>query len=387
MIQEQNKSMVGIDLCPSYAQITFSNRSGGDPVTVSTAQGIEKYNIPIPKDLFSLVEQRAELGTALLSNFFKECFGMLNITGPLMGMKAVVTMEKVRPAWVEAILDAMEMLGIPAVDVAVEDHLESFYHYVIHQKRDLWSGNVALLEYKKDIITGYSLSLNYRTTPALAKVEQGFKLYLDEKARSGQSDEDWKTSRDTWLLDEIKQMFQGKNFTGAFMVGEDFNRSWMDKSLQFLCMQRHAYQGGNLFTKGACYSAMEKAEPERYADFLFDGPDMLEYNVGMPMIIRGKNTYFPLIGAGINWYMARNCCEFILDDTREINLYTKSLGGVEGEYIIPLEGLPDRPNRATRIRMEISFVNRSKCRVRLDDMGLGDLYPSSGMKWESNIQL
>ncbi len=37
--------------------------------------------------------------------------------------------------------------------------------------------------------------------------------------------------------------------------------------------------------------------------------------------------------------------------------------------------------------MEITFTAKDKCRIRLEDMGLGELYKSSGKKWEAVIEL
>ena len=36
-----------------------------------------------------------------------------------------------------------------------------------------------------------------------------------------------------------------------------------------------------------------------------------------------------MISAGVNWYMARAECEFVLDDTSEVILYSKSMAGEE----------------------------------------------------------
>ena len=43
--------------------------------------------------------------------------------------------------------------------------------------------------------------------------------------------------------------------------------------------------GQNLYTKGACYAAMEYARMNRVGDYLYAGPDMIEQNMGMEMII------------------------------------------------------------------------------------------------------
>ena len=115
--------------------------------------------------------------------------------------------------------------------------------------------------------------------------------------------------------------------------------------------------------------------------------DMIQHNIGMWMEIRGQDGYYPLVNAGINWYMARHTCEFLLNEIKEIVLYSRTVKGEEMEHTLPLSQLPDRPKRATRIRLTISFTAADCCKVKAEDLGLGELYPSSGKIWEANIHL
>ena len=47
-----------------------------------------------------------------------------------------------------------------------------------------------------------------------------------------------------------------------------------------------------------------------------------------------------------------------------------------------LEGLPKRPPKASRVRIEVSFTSGTTMKLRVTDLGFGDLYPSSGKVWE-----
>ena len=105
------------------------------------------------------------------------------------------------------------------------------------------------------------------------------------------------------------------------------------------------------------------------------------------MEIRGQEGYYPLVNAGINWYMARHTCEFLLGDEKEVVIYSRTVRGEEMEHTLALSQLPDRPRRATRLRLAISFTAPDRCRGRAEDLGLGELYPSSGKIWEANISL
>ena len=121
--------------------------------------------------------------------------------------------------------------------------------------------------------------------------------------------------------------------------------------------------------------------------YVYAGPDMIEHNVSMDMIRKGTKCRVEMVSAGINYYMAYYECEFILDDTDELVLLTRSIHGEEMTHTVKLKDLPKRPNRATRIHMELTFQAKDKCRVLLNDLGLGELYKSSGKKWEAVIEL
>ncbi|MDY3920057.1 MAG: DUF5716 family protein [Candidatus Limivivens sp.] len=387
MINELNEIAIGFDLCSDFSQITFYNRKNSEPMTVTRTAGEEKYQIPTPKELFPLVEQRSERGTVLLSGFFRECLDLLAGAGTPDGIFFMVTMKKMRTVWAEAILSALGMLGIPAENIYLQDHRESFYYYMLNQRKDLWNYYVALFEYEKDRITAYTLAVDYRTKPAFVKVEEVSHVYVDAKARSGMDEKNWQEEKDRLFLEQIQNLFQGKVFNSAYLIGDGFDKEWARNSLQFLCTRRHVFMGQNLYTKGACYGAMSHCGMARMGDYLYAGPDMIEHNIGMEMLVRGNQEFYSMISAGINWYMARHECEFILDDTRELVFYSRHLDGTQMVHTVTLTDLPSRPNRATRIRLRMEFTAKNRCRVRMEDLGLGSLYPSSGKQWEAVIAL
>ena len=73
MTMDYNEVIIGFDLGYDSSVLTFYHQNNTEPMTVSSVPGEEKYQIPTPRDLFPLIEQKAELGAALLSNFFKMC--------------------------------------------------------------------------------------------------------------------------------------------------------------------------------------------------------------------------------------------------------------------------------------------------------------------------
>lgn len=387
MTKELSEVAVGFDLDHDYSQMTFYNQNTKEPITVMTDAEGEKIRFATPRDLFSLIEQQAELGIALLSNFFKEFFDKLPQTGRKRSIAVMVTMEQLRPVWARAIVQALEMLEISRDRIFLQDHQESFYYYALNQKKDLWRYKVALFEYEKEWIRAYELQISYKTRPAMIQIEKRPRLYLDKKARGDLDAEGWRLEKDQLLLEQAKEMMGGEAFSAIYLIGEQFGKEWMDKSLAFLCRKCHVYQGNNLYTIGACYGAMHHAGIAPLGDYLYDSPDMVKHNIGMEMQVRDKLTYHNMITAGINYCVAEYECEFLLDNTHEVELLSRSLQGASLSHTIEITGLPKRPNKGTRLRMKIDFTAPEKCRVKLDDLGLGALCPSSGKKWDAVIEL
>lgn len=387
MTMDYNEVAIGFDLGRESSVFTFYHQNNTEPMTVSSVPGEEKYQIPTPRDLFPLIEQEAELGVALLSNFFKMCFEKLSAVGTMGGISVMVTMETMKPVWVRAIRQALEMLDVPMDRIYLQDYLESFYYYALSQKKDLWRYKVALFEYKQDFITGYELSINANTKPAMVTIKNRGRICLDEKTRGSRKPEHWKRMKDVRFLEQAKKQIGTDAYSTVYLVGEEFDQSWEHESIKYLCSRRKVYQGQNLYSKGACYGAMHLSGMVSIGSFLYAGPDMIEHNISMKMFRRGVESRVDMINAGINYYMAYYTCEFILDDTEELVFTSRSIHGDTADHTVKLTDLPKRPNRATRIRMEMTFAAKDRCRVRLEDLGLGELYKSSGKKWEAVIGL
>ena len=102
-------------------------------------------------------------------------------------------------------------------------------------------------------------------------------------------------------------------------------------------------------------------------------------DVGMEMRIMGAPAYHPLLEAGVNWYESSASCELILDDIRELVFQVEKLGS-KGKKRVAMElaGLPARPNKTTRLSLEMKYISAKDCRITVKDLGFGDMYPTSG---------
>ena len=378
------RTIIGMDLENECSQISYYSDRAGEPETVSIVENQDKYLIPTPE---GLLRERGKEKVRDLAEFIKACISYLRPVPDMTDIFLMITMREVRQPWIGWLHDACQMLGMERENVFLQTYQESFFYYVLNQKKELWNHDAALFEYTQSGIRSWMMKMDNRTRPALVSVVQGEEIHLGSPA--GRSEEEWNAVRDQKFLELIQSTFQEKIVSSTFLIGDSFDKTWAVESLQYLCRKRHVFQGKNLYTKGACYAMCHKLHIGKNLDaWLYQSKDMTEYNISMQMNIRGQKTDYMLLSAGMNWYDAQNNCEILLDEGKELVLYARSMrGGETSSYTIVLKGLPERPVKTTRLRISLAYQSAKVCKVTVKDMGFGEFFPSSGLIWESMLNM
>src|SRR5699024_674022 len=111
-------------------------------------------------------------------------------------------------------------------------------------------------------------------------------------------------------------------------------------------------------------------------------------DVGMDMQVMGSPAYYPLVESGKNWYECKAYCEFILDEMQElIFVVNKPLeNGEKKRVAMELPGLPDRPNKTTRLSLELAYISPKECQITVKDLGFGDMFPGNGKVWKESVE-
>ena len=380
-------TIIGLDLAKDYSQISYFSERTGAPETVSVSEDQDRYLIETPEDLFRTTEEAMQLGIMSMANFIRSCISVIRPVPEMDSVYMMITMREIRHPWINAVRDACEMLGINRDHVFLQSYRESFFYYVMNQKRDLWSHASALFEYEQSQISSYMMRIDYDTKPALVTVEPGLTRSLGYAA--GRSQEEWNARRDEKFLELIRETFQEEHVSSTFLIGDSFDKTWAVQSLQFLCRKRHVFQGRNLYTKGACYAMCRKMGIGKNLDpYLYQSENVVETNISIRVDVRGRLTSYMMISAGVNWYEAEHTCEIMIGNTNQVLFYGKTMrGGEETEYTVSLKGLPERPGRTTRLEIRAAYISPKQCKVTIKDLGFGEFFPSSGKMWESILDV
>lgn len=419
--------LVGYDLGDDFSQISYCALGDDEVESVATVVGTRQYNIPTAlckltgtnqwfygKDALkfsdeeqnglvthlltaakkgdSIVLEETEYDpTALLTLFLKRSLSLLGFAASADRIDAIMfTVNDLDDRMVEVLAKAAVNLNLRTNHIYFQSHTESFYHFVLNQPEDLWNYQVLACEHDGMQLKTYRLERNKRTTPVVVLIEE--KTYdtmvLPREEEPEEIKSDSYRLADEKFLQILQNLCDGRIFSSAYLLGDGFRDNWAEKSLQFLCRNRRVFQGNNLFCKGACYSLIEKFEPNKAeSEHIFLGPDKLKSNIGMKVMKRGKESYFALLDAGENWYEVYRECEIILPDgeTEIIFLITPLTGKGETAEIVTLENAPFSDGGFHRYRIEMKMTSAEQVSVTLTDLGFGELSAASGKVWEKGF--
>lgn len=420
-----HKLIVGIDLNDRYMQISYWTNKQDNVETISSVAGEENFNIPVVlckrkgvnqwfygreaidyaeendnikvTNLLSLaldgetvrIDDEDFSPVALLALFFKRSLSALNhiaVSDKIDGL--MVTCETMDSHKKEVLSQVMEIIHLKADMIVYQGYTESFYNYMLSQQKELWFAKVCLFEYRDNQMAVYTMECNRRTKPMVAYVTEEIEDFLPYDPMP--EDEALRQERykrlDTQLYELFQEKLYNQSVTSAYLIGEHFDREWMNESLRFLCRGRRVFQGNNLYSKGACLSMMYRLDKDREnKDYVFLKADKLKCNIGLEVLRRGEPSYIALLDAGMSWYEAQKEVEFYIQDKNELGIVVQSLVGKGTvKVIVPL---PDLKGTLSRLRLKVSLKDENHLKIEVSDLGLGEFRVSEGATWEEEIAL
>ena len=290
----------------------------------------------------------------------------------------MVTVPRITKPLTRVMDRAFHRLGLSTGQAYLQNFDESFFYHTYYQKHEVYSKNVGMFYFPDETTVNFrSLHSDTGTRPVTVTVSEPVPAVLPITEKE----------RDERFADFIREQAPDNSFSGFFLVGKGFDRQWSKTSLGLLCRaQRRVFYGNNLFAKGACFAAREKTPFGQIRSVLLLGSDLVRKNIGIEMLVDGISMYYPLITAGIHWYEAENECELLLNEEKSLVFRVSRMeDGKRTNYSMPLPNLPKRPPKTTRLKVRLRFESPLKCIVTVEDMGFGEIFPSSGMCWTEGL--
>ncbi len=409
------KLLIGFDLGDEYSLVSYCFRDSDSPETASYTAGGEQFSIPtvlckrrgvgqwfygreavkyaseedgiLVDDLLKkayegkeiIVEDNTYDPVAILTLFVKRSLGILTFLGGVERIGAfMITCENLDERMVSVLEQVVAGLNLKTDKIFFQNHMESFYYYMINQPEELWNHQVLLCDFSgKSMFVNY-MERNLRTTPIV--------IYIDSKEypEMERDSED----KDEKFLGILEECCGKKIVSSIFLIGDGFKDEWMKESLKYACENRRVFRGNNLYSKGACLCLREKLNTDSAGkNYVFLGRDKLKANIGMQGIKRGEEAYLPILDAGVSWYEARRTVEFITEKDNRFEIMITPLNGKNPKLVeVNLDNLPRRPDKTTRLAMEITLKSTNLMYLDIRDEGFGEIFPSSGLTWQQEIE-
>lgn len=419
--------VVGYELGELTSQISFCFLGEGEAETVSSIAGTEQYNIPtvlckrtgvnqwfygrealkyekegdgiLVEKLLTLAERGEEVivekesydPAALLTLFVKRSLSLLNLYVSLSQVDALMfTVKNLTPRMVDVLNKVAGGISLKTGHIYFQSYVESFYYYTLYQPAELWKNNVVIYDYTEDL-KSITLECNKKTTPQVFFItEQSYpQMRRLVWSSDAQEKERQKQELDRQFTRLAAAELEGALVSTVYLLGDGFKEKWTLEALKVLCRGRRVFQGNNLYSKGACYGALERLVPSEEAKkYVYLGSDKLKANIGMRVLRRGEDSYFAILDGGENWYEAVRDFEIILESGNVIEFMVTPL---TGEHVmsrkIVLDGLPQRPDNTSRLKLHVEMSAVDQVTVTVEDMGFGEIFPSSGKGWTQTVTI
>ena len=413
-MNEIRNLLIGIDFGKVNTQICCYDRKADEPRSLSVKAGDGSYEIPtnlakrpdssdyligvsdrqaeesgasFVKDLYEVSgkEEKVRIGDEekepweLTALFLKGVLRYLGVADPVKNTSAIaVAAAELTSARVENLKKACTDLGFSGKKLILLDYDESFYYYAMTQRKEPVSRSVAWFCFDGNNVEYRRMTLRRDLKPIRVMMDEPVKTELPEKNEA----------RDEAFAIFIQKTLGQEMFSSIQITGEGFDQSALPRSIRILCFgKRKVYFGNNLYARGACAAAKERTENHDLKNFRFISPSIINNNVGMEMRIMGSPTYHTLIRSGSNWYECESSCELILDGMDELIFEVETPEEPEKKRVaMKLPGLPSRPPRTTRLLLEMKYISREECRIKVTDLGFGEMFPSSGKVWTETVR-
>lgn len=420
-----DRLVVGYDLGEPYSQVSYCLTEDYAVETLSSVAGEERYNIPtalckrvgvnqwhygrealryaeegqgiLVDNILQLaldgepvmIDETTYDPVNLLALFIKRSLGSLaRVVSPDKLFALMITCEKTDSRMVGVLDRAVESMHLKTDRVFFQNHMESFYNYMLHQPEELWKFQTLLLEYRDSSVLAYRMECNRRTTPVVAFVEsRELAMTAYEPMPEAESLRQEKLQCLDRDFAQIAEEICGSALVSSvYLIGEHYSEEWMRESLRFLCKGRRVFQGNNLYSKGACLAMLERLQAsEAGKRHVFLGDEKVKTNIGMQVFRRGEASYLALLDAGVNWYEAERTVEFYVQDCRALELRLTSLTGGEARLLeFSLDGLPEGPGR---LCLHLYLTDERSLVIEAEDLGFGSLRAATGKKWREEIEI
>lgn len=411
---------IGMDLCSDFTQLSYYNDIKREPESVSQLNNKDTYLMPnilfystdtdhwyvggeasearfneegvVVDGIFENLFSQNKVVVADKEYGYQELFIMmvkLHIDSFLYRyedakiMKLVISIPEYNPRIYKLLSGLYKVMGVAKDTIEVTSHLDSGLYYIFNQEQELWINSVALYDYNADGLNYYRIDIARNKNPE--RVIMTHEDYSSQMSLSKYGNDIYQMDADfAKIADyEVKKAY----ISSVFLTGVGFSNKWMKKSTNVLCQGRRVFVGQNIYTKGACYRAVGGEYREFYDDYFVETKENVLFDVGISLEDE-NDTFVPITTGGSQWYNTHGRQVVIMDDTDKITIvYKNHKTEEEKREFVRIHGLPKRPNKTTKLSLEVEFDNPHEGAVIIKDLGFGKLFPTTNKIYRKEFHI
>jgi len=402
---------IGIDLCDDYiTAYSFSEKSMLSASAVicrnkkedlwyigqtayemalsGTGVLTDKLLSLLKKNGTSTIARKAYTAEQLISKLIGTVLSqMLNGAGVDEIGRLVIALSKADKADMDAILRAVELAGIDRQKTTIISHEESFIHYIMSQDKSLSYNMTGLFDLSSETLSFFKMKV-LRGTGKQSAICDG--TDLEEAFRIGiLKNESGSELGDRIMTDAAKKCIGNDIYSSVFITGKGFERTdWAKSFIAFLCKKRKVMYEPGIFAIGAAIYADQLAAGKDSEHLLFCDT-RTKSEVSLSVTVNEKLSKLIMIPQGRPWYDLSTYAELMprKQDYIDIDIEPSDKNKPKRTVRVDLKELLKRPDRCTRLSVEMYFESEGLLKLNVRDQGFGEIFAASGDMITESVRL
>ena len=301
--------------------------------------------------------------------------------------EVVVAMSGLEEDIVGDIREAFVGLGYQPNHIHIISKEESFIYFVLSLKKDIWNNKVGMYDLSDVSLTYYEMLVNRNSRKLLVNAEsenmdEAFNLQILNNPSGAKL-------ADKILTSVAEKVMDKKKFSSIFLTGQVFaEHEWADGFISYLCSRGKVYLDTNIFAKGAAFKGVDLASENSIYNLTAICEGRLRSDVYINVDNNGKDGKIYLAKAGDFWDEPDTELLMIPDEKEVIDISVAGIDGkVKKNIPIVLDFLPKRPIKTRRFYFRTKFLDDKIMNVEIEDAGFGDMYPSTDVKRNIEVNI
>jgi len=288
---------------------------------------------------------------------------------------------------VTRLFESMYLIGLSKESISIISRAEAFIYYTMSQSPDMRTNNVALFSLEDNELTYYELKVQRKAKSTLVfadkeLMDEGFNLDIIKNEAGAKL-------ADKILLSCAERLFKSKVYSTVFITGSGFNDiSWAPEFMKFICNRRKVFADEELFSRGAGFKGAGTTSDKPIFQFTPICDGRIDSSIYINTNKKDRVITYPIINIGDSWYSIDRTITVIPSGVSSLDLSLVPMDERKRKSVrIPLDFLPDRPDRTSMLSLRIQYKNARLMTVEVHDLGFGELFAPSGNSFSEEVTL